>query len=259
MREIKVQCDCGQKFKFDVEPINGRMPYTVACPICGADGTQKANAILASLAATAPPPPQVSAPSPAPLSTPGGGRVLTAPTMVSSRQAPAAPVTAAPVQIPSAPAPAPVTSPLVPVTPATAAPPPPPPIVSMAAAPAPAPVAQETPPPASAERPRLRISSSGHSAPAAAPAAVAQPAPVPRKMPTTVRAPSGPLKENSGFTAAFARGVLGAFAGAFIGGAIYYAIMGYSGFRIGLMASEQGSWPGWERGSSEKKAATNWE
>lgn len=45
--EIKIQCDCGQKFKFDVEPVNGRMPYAITCPVCGADGTTKANAIIA--------------------------------------------------------------------------------------------------------------------------------------------------------------------------------------------------------------------
>lgn len=46
MPELKVQCDCGQKYKFDVEPVNGRMPFTVNCPACGVDGTQKANALL---------------------------------------------------------------------------------------------------------------------------------------------------------------------------------------------------------------------
>jgi hypothetical protein len=46
MLEIKVQCDCGQRYKFDVEPVNGRMPITVNCPTCGADGTGKANLIL---------------------------------------------------------------------------------------------------------------------------------------------------------------------------------------------------------------------
>ena len=44
--ELKVHCDCGQKFKFDVEPVNGQMPFAVACPICQADGTTKANALL---------------------------------------------------------------------------------------------------------------------------------------------------------------------------------------------------------------------
>jgi len=72
MMEVKVQCDCGQKYKFDVEPVNGRMPFTVACPICGADGTAKANAILretivyqipAPTSPTPPPPPPVLEPT----------------------------------------------------------------------------------------------------------------------------------------------------------------------------------------------------
>lgn len=49
--ELKVQCDCGQKFKFDVEPVNGAMPFTVNCPTCGVDRTQAANALLANIAA----------------------------------------------------------------------------------------------------------------------------------------------------------------------------------------------------------------
>ena len=30
MIELKVHCDCGQKYKFDVEPVNNQMPFTVA-------------------------------------------------------------------------------------------------------------------------------------------------------------------------------------------------------------------------------------
>ena len=45
--EIKIQCDCGQKFKFDAEPVNGRMPWEVNCPVCGASGTDKANWVIA--------------------------------------------------------------------------------------------------------------------------------------------------------------------------------------------------------------------
>jgi hypothetical protein len=69
--EIKVQCDCGQKFKFDVEPVNGHMPFTVNCPVCGADGTARANVLLQQMpppppvpiaAAYAPPPPPAPAP-----------------------------------------------------------------------------------------------------------------------------------------------------------------------------------------------------
>jgi hypothetical protein len=45
--ELKVVCGCGQKYKFDVEPVGGQIPFAVNCPICGADGTQSANATLA--------------------------------------------------------------------------------------------------------------------------------------------------------------------------------------------------------------------
>src|SRR4051812_27914382 len=44
---IKIQCVCGQAYAFDVEPVHGRMPYAVACPSCGVDGTEAANEILA--------------------------------------------------------------------------------------------------------------------------------------------------------------------------------------------------------------------
>jgi len=47
MMLIKVQCTCGQKYAFDVEPLNGRMPQPVKCPVCGADGTAAANEIIA--------------------------------------------------------------------------------------------------------------------------------------------------------------------------------------------------------------------
>ena len=44
--ELEVVCGCGQKYKFDVEPANGRMPVRVNCPVCGADGTESANSLL---------------------------------------------------------------------------------------------------------------------------------------------------------------------------------------------------------------------
>ena len=46
MNSVKVQCPCGQRYAFDVEAPDGRMPYSVACPVCGADGTDAANGIL---------------------------------------------------------------------------------------------------------------------------------------------------------------------------------------------------------------------
>src|SRR5438067_2388384 len=47
MTTIKIECRCGQRYAFDVEPVYGRMPYPIACPICGADGTPAANEMLA--------------------------------------------------------------------------------------------------------------------------------------------------------------------------------------------------------------------
>ncbi|HUA69178.1 MAG TPA: hypothetical protein VMA13_11580 [Candidatus Saccharimonadales bacterium] len=47
--EVKVVCDCGQKYKFDVEPVKGQMPVKVNCPVCGTDGTAAANGILSRM------------------------------------------------------------------------------------------------------------------------------------------------------------------------------------------------------------------
>lgn len=49
--ELKVVCNCGQKYKFDVEPVNQRMPFAVNCPVCAMDGTELANALLMQRAA----------------------------------------------------------------------------------------------------------------------------------------------------------------------------------------------------------------
>lgn len=45
--QLKILCGCGTKYKFDVEPVNGRMPFRVQCPSCGADGTMDADLTLA--------------------------------------------------------------------------------------------------------------------------------------------------------------------------------------------------------------------
>ena len=60
--EVKIQCPCGTRFAFEVEPVNGRMPVRVKCPGCGAEGTDLANEeIRQKLAATAAPVPPVAA------------------------------------------------------------------------------------------------------------------------------------------------------------------------------------------------------
>ncbi|MEP6663188.1 MAG: hypothetical protein ABJC04_05930 [Verrucomicrobiota bacterium] len=51
--ELKLLCDCGQKYAFDVEPVNGQMPFVVNCPSCGIDGTGEANQMLTQAAPSA--------------------------------------------------------------------------------------------------------------------------------------------------------------------------------------------------------------
>src|ERR1044071_8207891 len=46
MVPIKIQCGCGQRYAFEVEPVAGQMPAAVSCPKCGTDGTTAANAVL---------------------------------------------------------------------------------------------------------------------------------------------------------------------------------------------------------------------
>ena len=61
MIAVKVQCGCGQRYAFDVEPVHGRMPSPVACPVCGADGTGAANQIIAQALPAPPAPAPVAA------------------------------------------------------------------------------------------------------------------------------------------------------------------------------------------------------
>ncbi|MBI3881669.1 MAG: hypothetical protein HY301_16595 [Verrucomicrobia bacterium] len=44
--ELKIYCDCGQHYVFDVEPEDGRMPVPSLCPACGADNTKRANNLI---------------------------------------------------------------------------------------------------------------------------------------------------------------------------------------------------------------------
>jgi len=46
MIPVKIYCACGQKYAFDVQPADTRMPVPVACPVCGRDGTEDANRFL---------------------------------------------------------------------------------------------------------------------------------------------------------------------------------------------------------------------
>jgi hypothetical protein len=54
MIPIKIQCGCGQRYAFDVEPTDGRMTSAVTCPSCGADGTATADEMIAQTLAAQP-------------------------------------------------------------------------------------------------------------------------------------------------------------------------------------------------------------
>jgi hypothetical protein len=206
MTEIKVQCDCGQKYKFEVEPLNGQMPYAITCPICGLDGTKKANAILKdpppAVPVTPPPIPAIPAPAIANVTPLAPSIAAPAPMRISMT---------APVQAPQAAVAAPLAG-----TPAETA-------VSVSA---------------SAERPKLRISSAAHSPAASEPAGAAPIAVSPaRPRPIAgIARPTAAVEEKSGRKPSFALGLLGGFAGALLGGAIYFLVFSYSGWQIGLMA-----------------------
>jgi outer membrane protein assembly factor BamB len=43
---IKILCECGTKFAFDIEPTGGKMPGAVSCPSCSRDATEAANEII---------------------------------------------------------------------------------------------------------------------------------------------------------------------------------------------------------------------
>jgi len=92
---IKLLCSCGTKFAFDIEPVEGRMPFTLNCPNCGLDATDYANQYIAQMLAPAP---QEAAPPPPP----------------PAAEAPAHKAIRLNVTAPSAPAPAPANSALGP-------------------------------------------------------------------------------------------------------------------------------------------------
>ncbi|HTH48515.1 MAG TPA: PQQ-binding-like beta-propeller repeat protein [Candidatus Limnocylindria bacterium] len=62
---VKIECPCGQRFAFDVEPEEGHMPMALACPACGTDLTPVADADIARQ--LHPGGPAVPAPSPGPV------------------------------------------------------------------------------------------------------------------------------------------------------------------------------------------------
>ena len=49
MIPVKIFCVCGQKYAFEVQPVEGAMPVPVNCPVCQRDGTEQANQIIAKI------------------------------------------------------------------------------------------------------------------------------------------------------------------------------------------------------------------
>jgi hypothetical protein len=89
--EIKVVCECGQKYAFDVEPRNESMPAPVSCPVCGKDGTGFANQqIRQKLAASGPATVAVSSSAAVAGHTPGYLRINRSSHTAESSPAPAA-------------------------------------------------------------------------------------------------------------------------------------------------------------------------
>jgi len=103
--EMKVVCDCGQKYAFEVEPVNGQMPAVINCPSCGADGTHAANDILSQILPD-PSPPLPVAPAVEPAAPVGGLRINRASPAPMSATAGAPPLPAAPRPITAMGAPA---------------------------------------------------------------------------------------------------------------------------------------------------------
>jgi hypothetical protein len=82
--DLKVVCYCGQKYKFYVDPVEGRMPYAVNCPVCGVDGTPLANQLISQQLSSrgAPPVPVMASPAlvaPAPMAVPASAMAAPAP------------------------------------------------------------------------------------------------------------------------------------------------------------------------------------
>ena len=200
MIELKVICDCGQKYKFDVEPVNGQMPFTVNCPVCSADGTNKANILLqqralaptpATVISYTPPPAPVIAPAPPPV-----------------------PVIAAPVPII-----APVSAPVIAPVPAQAS------------------VAAVAPPPIGGPKLRINIPAQtttpeGAPPPISAPGAIAPPPLSGRPLgrPLAPASTGEPAKKGN-----FWMGMLGAFLGALLGAVLCYVVFKLTGVRFRLL------------------------
>jgi len=196
--EIKIFCNCGAKYKFDVEPVNGQMPRAVVCPVCGADGTAQANQIIRqNLIAPVAEPLEVPAPRPPTPGVPQAIRLPSTPVAIPAADAltPAPPVARA-VAVPATGAPPPLppvagAPPAIRIAtaPGGAPPPPPPPPRVVRAQPTPSAMTPPPPPPPAA---RASSSRSGFWMPAMPPVAASS------KHPSSIMFDPPPIAAKSG-------------------------------------------------------------
>jgi hypothetical protein len=222
--EVKILCPCGAKYKFDVEPSNGKLPGPVSCPVCNADGTELGNRVIAQLLPAAQPPVPATvaikvgipnqAAAPVTSSSGTGRSGFVAPSVprsskeLQSAQEPEAP----------APIPAPAVATVRAVTP-----------TAVASNPAVAPT------PGAA--PRLSVSVSHatqHTTQSPTPTSAPIAIPVPPSRPSKVQAEPS-----------FTRGVIGIAAASFIGLLIWFAVTYFIGVRFKWIAIFIGAFIGW--------------
>jgi hypothetical protein len=238
MLEIKIICNCGAKYKFDVEPLNGRMPGPVQCPVCRVDGTHEGNRLIgeALTRGVAPAVSAVIVPPVVPIAAsgtisrvapvPAGSPAIAIPNISIPKPAISvrvgAPATAQPQQVAAAAA-APVAHPVLPSAAPQKLEPPKPPAGPLVPKPDPSGVV------------RLGIS---------AQAAEAQPTPMAQSSHPpvpVVSSPAAPARSKSKSSGKpngvnVTRGYIGAVVGGLIGMAIWYGIIVITNYELGLIA-----------------------
>jgi len=251
LKEIKVVCACGARYKFDLELAEQEMPGAVTCPGCQADLTPLANEEIRNYIAKHAA--DLATPAPAP-----------APAPVAAAAAPAAePVPAGPATAPTPPT-APATAPTPPTAPAPAGTPPPAapagasapaaPPAEVPASPAapgtsdtpvsdpfgPAPTGKSSGPnlkPLEVPKPNRPPPGSGPAAPPAKPAGPSAPSsPSPAKPAAKPAAPTAAARGEP----SLALGVTGAVVGALLGAALWFALLKITGRPGAYMAAVAG-------------------
>lgn len=106
--ELKIQCSCGSRYQFEVEPVNGRVPAPLSCPKCQANWTEHANAMIAQALGMSTPPvdPVAAVDAPAPTPVHQTPPTFPAPAKTGLRLSSHAPVASAPASAPLASEPA---------------------------------------------------------------------------------------------------------------------------------------------------------